>query len=262
MAKSLKMEERNRDVMRLKATGLYSNKQISRALGIVASTVSSIYTESSRVPNDPIMSYEEVALMEDVNTEVIKCLIVSKFLKTIEASTGFGRDIHGRVIVSGVKMSDARGIGTEWISVADAAKVAGMQRPRGMYNRALKGQVISTRAHAGGAFHLGEQKGLKIIVRKDSIEPAKGKSLHDPLQQELPLTKQPGQPEFTMVVRSDMGTKAPLIIHGKTLGITIHLSKPEEGWVHEVLTLDVDLLPGARPQIRTRTVGMLPGDGP
>lgn len=250
MAKSLGIEERNRDVIRLKTIEFYSNRQIARALGMDASTVSRIYTERSRTPNDPIMSYEEVALMEDVNTEVVKCLVVSRFLKTVEASTGFGRDIRGRLITSGIKRSDARGIGKEWISVADAAKVAEMQRPRGMYNRVLKRQVVSTRAHVGEAFHLGEQKGLKIIVRKDSVEPAQQKSRRDPRQQELPLEVK--QPEFTMMVKSDMGTKAPLIIPGRALDVTICLENPEEGSVRELLSLDISMLPGDRPQIRTR----------
>lgn len=263
MAKSLKMEERNRDVIRLKATGLYSNKQIAQALGIGqgpqgtphingkyigASTVSSIYTERPRVPNDPIMSYEEVALMEDVNTEVVKCLILGSHLKTIEASAGFGRDIHGRLIISGVKMSDARGIGTEWVSVEEAAKVAGMQRPRGMYNRALKRQVVSTRAHVGEAFHLGNQKGLKIIVRKDSVEPAQRKSRHDPSQQELPLEAK--RPEFAVIVWSDTSEK-PVTILGKQVDISITYEHSTAGVVRELLKIDIDMLPGDRPQVRT-----------
>lgn len=260
--------ERNQDVARLRSIGLYTNAQIARALGIDASTVSHIYHERSRVPNNPVMSFKEVAQMENVNLEVIKGLTARKkipgffypmhwHLKTVSQDPesnggyGFGHDIDGNVISIGIMMCDAKGIGEEWISVEDAAEIAGMQRPRGMYNRVLKDQVKAIKAPEGKAFHIGDQKGLKILVKKNSIEPAQGKSKQKEPVQEVPLKAK--QPEFAIAVKSDMGTRAPFVIRGRALDITVQLHHPKEGWVHEVLKLDIDLLPGDRPQVRTRT---------
>lgn len=251
MAKSLKTEQRNRDVARLRAIGLYTNKSIAQALRIDESTVSHIYHERARVSNNPAMSLAEIALMEDVNVEVVRSLVAEDRLRTVYRSDGYGRDIHGSMILKAIRMNNARGLGKEWVSVIDAAKIAGMERPRGMYNRVLKGQVESMKAHGGRAFHIGDQKGLTVIVKKDSIEPAKGKSKQEePVQQELPLKAE--RPKFTMAVRSDMARK-PIIIPGRQLDVTITLDNVEARSVQEVLKLDVDMLPGDRAQVRTRT---------
>jgi len=250
VAKTLELENRNRDVARLRALGLYTNKRIALALGIDETTVSHIYHERSRVPCIIAMSFAEAALMEDVNIEVIRSLTAEHHLETIYSSKGFGRDIHSIVINTAVKMTDVSGMGKEWVSISDAAEIAGMERPRGMYNRVLKGQVVSIKSLEGQAFHIGEQSGLKIAVKKDSIEPAKGKSIRLPGRIELPPKVK--QPEFTMVVIRP-GDKKPIIIASESLNVTITLSHPEEGWTHEVLKLDVELLPGTRPQIRTRS---------
>lgn len=249
MAQSKETIERNRDVARLRAIGLYTNKQIARALHIDESTVSHIYHERTRAPNTPIMTLEEVARMEDVNLTFIEHLSTGGHILTGYGLQNIGRDIHGNLITTGINMTEARGIGKEWVSVEEASRIARMQRPRGMYNRVLKGQVVSVTAQEGKAFHIGDQKGLKIIVKKDSIEPAK-KNISLPGRIEQPPAVK--QPEFTMVVIRP-GDKRPIIIVSDSLSITIKLSNPEEGWVHEVLKLDVDLLPGARPQVRTRS---------
>lgn len=255
MAKSTETEERNRDVARLRAIGLYTNKRIAQALRIDESTVSHIYHERSRVPNNPVMSLAEVALMEDVNIEVVRSLVAEHHLKTVYRSYGFGRDIHGGLVVTAIRINDARGTGKEWVSVIDAAEIAGMERPRGMYNRVLKGQVVSMKACGGRAFHIGDQKGLTLIVKKDSIEPAKGKSKQEePWDPEHLLKEQfyPTRAEFSMVVKSDM-SEEPIIIPGRQLDVTITLGNVEGRPVQQVLKLDVDILSGDRAQVRTRT---------
>lgn len=45
---------------------------------------------------------------------------------TVYSSTGFGRDIHGGVINTAVRMNDVRGLGKEWVSVDEAAEIARM----------------------------------------------------------------------------------------------------------------------------------------
>jgi len=244
-----KADERKRDVVRLRAIGLYTDKQIAKALMIEESTVSQIYHANSRVPNNPVMTFEEVAKMEDVNCEVVASLAAGGHILVGYGLQNIGRNIHGNPITIGIKQSDARGIGQEWASVVNAAQVAGMRRPRGMYNRVLKGQVVAVKACKGRAFHMGEQKGLKIIVKKASVEPAQQKSKRDPVQQELPHID---QPKFTLAVRSDTSEK-PIIITGRQLSVTVTVSDLAEGQVHNVLEVDVDMLPGDRPQIRTRT---------
>jgi len=249
MVHIFKTEERVRDVTRLRVIGLYTNKQIAKALRIDESTVSHIYHASSQVLPDPVMTFEEVAQMEDVNIEVVERLVSGGHILTGYGLQGIGRDIHGSLITSGIRMVDARGIGKEWVSVADAATVAHMLRPRGMYNRVLKGQVVSVKANKGQAFHIGEQKGLKILVEKASVKSAQRKSKREPVQQEFPHID---QPKFTLAVRSDTSEK-PIIITGRQLNVTITVSDLAVGSVHKVLEVDVDMLPGDRPQIRTRT---------
>ena len=113
---------------RLRAIGLYSNSQIAKALSIDATTVSHIYHERSNVHDNPVMSFKEVAQMENVNLEVINGLTTRKkipgwfhpvhwHLKTVSRDPksnggyGFGHDIDGNVISIGIMMSDAKGIG-------------------------------------------------------------------------------------------------------------------------------------------------------
>jgi hypothetical protein len=245
----IKTEEQCRDVARLRSVGLYTDKQIARALMIDESAVSHIYYGLSRVPNNPVMTFEEVAKMEDVNCEVVASLAAGGHILVGYGLQNIGRNIHGNPITIGIRRSDARGIGQEWVSVVSAAQVAGMRRPRGMYNRVLKGQVVAVKACKGRAFHIGEQKGLKIIVKKASVEPAQQKSKRDPVQQDLSHID---QPKFTLVVNSDTSEK-PIIITGRQLSVTVTISDPAAGSVHNVLEVDVDMLPGDRPQIRTRT---------
>lgn len=241
-------EERNRDVARLRAIGLYTNKQIAKALNIDNSTVSHIYNERATIPTNPVMSFEEAALMENVNIHVIKSLVTGRHLRVVQDRSGFGNDIQGVLITLGIKMNDARGIGEEWISVDDAADLAGMLRPRGMYNRALKDQVVSIKAPRGHAFHVGDQKGLKILVKKDSIKPAR----RQPKRKPISVTKDPQLPRFTMVISSD-ASKKPIVIHGRQITITTLYDDRRETKLREVLKTDIDMLPGNRPQVKTRT---------
>jgi len=241
--------QRSTNVARLRATGLYTNREIGKALGIDETTVSHICNERARVPNDPFLSFEEVALVEGVNVTVVQALIDYGHLPYLSGLglIGFNVDIHNKVIMDAVKMCDARGITKRWLSVEDAAEVAGMKTPRGMYNRALKDQVISIRASAGEAFHIDGKKGLKILVNSESIEPAQQRT-------EVPRQAEEEEPqaEFTMVIRSDM-SGSPIIVPGRSITATVNLDDPNSRFTKQVLKLSADLTSDDRLQVKTET---------
>lgn len=263
----VQISDRHVNVIRLHATGLYTSEQIAKASGIAASTVRRIYNERVNVPDglmapnapDPLLSFEEAARVANVNVTVIRGLVLGGHLRSrnltpySDPRLGSVHDINGNQITEAVIMSSVVGINLQWVSIEDAYKIAGMMRPRGMYNRVTKGQVVSIKAPDGEAFHIHGKTGLKILIGKGSIKPAQQKAPRtpkDPRQQELPLEAK--QPEFTMVIVSDAADK-PIIVPGKGISITVSLDNMSERSVKQVLKVDVDLMPDDRPRVRTET---------
>lgn len=254
----VQINDRHINAIRLHATGLYTSEQIARASGIAASTVRRICNERVNMP-DPRLSFEEAAQVANVNVTVIRELVLGGHL-TSRNFTPYSNprlesvlDINGNQITKAVTMSDVVGINRQWVSIEDAYKIAGMMRPRGMYNRVTKDQVVYIKAHVGEAFHINGKKGLKILIDKESIEPAQQKEPRrskDPRQQELPLEAH--QPEFTMVITADAADK-PIIVPGKEISITVSLDNMSERSVKQVLKVDVDLMPDNRPRVKTET---------
>lgn len=257
----VQINDQHTNVIRLHATGLYTSEQIARASGIAASTVRRIYNERVNVPDglltsnapDPRLSFEEAAQVANVNITLIQELVTAHHIEATHSELSNGRDINNNFIATAVKMSDVVGINKQWVSVEDAARIADMERPRGMYNRAMKGQVVSIKAPVGEAFHINGKKGLKILIDKGSIEPAQQKAPRkpkDPRQQELPLEAH--QPEFTMVITSDTASK-PIIVPGREISITVSLDNISARSVKQILKVDVDLTPDDRPRVKTET---------
>lgn len=106
------------------------------------------------------ITFEYAAAINRVNITVIEALGNKGYLKW---KYEWGRRVTPSCAIIGLS--------SRWASVRDTADIADMETPRGMYNRVLKNQVRYIKAPEGGAFHIDGQKGLKILVNVNSIEP-------------------------------------------------------------------------------------------
>ncbi len=124
-------------------------------------------------PKEPeVLMYRDAARLGGVDMTIFKALISQGHLERHFAwGTFYERGIPFLRCVTVFYRSDVIGLSSRWVSVSEAADIADMATPRGMYNRVLKNHVKYIRAPEGEFFRTKHQEGLEILVDRNSIKP-------------------------------------------------------------------------------------------
>jgi len=190
--KGAELKVRNKQVLRLLATGLYNCTQIAEAYNRSPRLISRIRADRfHQEPVNPWMTISECAEYLNVSHSVIEVLIDNRY---IEACTFLGKNSPGGVTLDGAPISLA--VRKAWLfknkdrwgTSAYAAQAAGISR-KGMETRARQGRVVTIKASEGKPFTVDGHSGWHYIYDLTSISP----EISEPTEEQLEMPLEPAK---------------------------------------------------------------------
>ncbi len=185
--KGAELMVRNKQILRLLATGLYNCTQIARAYNRSPRLIGRIRSEN-REPVNPWMTIIECAEYLKVSPSVIDALIDKEYIETCT----FLRESSPGVTLNGIPINLAvrqawlyKNVG-RWVSGSVAAQAAGISR-KGMETRARQDRVTIIKASKGKSFTVDGHAGLQYIYDLSTIS----SEISEPVEEQLEMSLEP-----------------------------------------------------------------------
>lgn len=175
---------RNKEILRLTATGLYNCTQIAEQYNRSARLIGRIRADY-REPVNPWMTFSECAKFLGVSSSVIVALTDKMYIQasTFEHEHSPGVTLNGMPIYLAVRKEWLFKHEDRWGSASDAAAKAGISR-KGMERRGQQDRAAYLEAPKGNTFTVNGQKGLRYIYDLEQIdsETSEERQLEMPLE--------------------------------------------------------------------------------
>ncbi len=187
--KGAELNVRNKEILRLLATGLYNCTQVAAAYNRSPRLISRIRM-ANKEPVNPWMTIIECAEYLKVSPSVIDALIDKMYIVAcaFPRENSPGVTLDGVPIVLAVRKALLFKNQGRWVTASEAAQAAGISR-KGMETRARQGRVITIKAIKGKPFTVNGQAGLQYIYDLSSIS----SEISEPTEEQLEMPLEPAK---------------------------------------------------------------------